>query len=75
MQRQEQERVDREHATKKAHRKRVVMIFAHQRGWKRNEGLAHQKNRFQPQEGVIGVARQPEQVMVIEPELADNDEA
>jgi hypothetical protein len=37
--------------------------------------LAHQKNRVQPHHGVIGVARQPEQVMVIEPELADNDEA
>ena len=51
------------------------MIFAHQRGRKRNEGLAHQKNRVQPHHGVIGVARQPEQVMVIEPELADDDEA
>ncbi len=75
LQRDEQQRVDREYAAEQADRKGVLRIFPRQRGRERDEGLPHQENGVQPHHPVVRIARHRQQVMVVEPELADDDEA
>jgi len=52
-----------------------VPIFAGERRRERHERLAEREQRVEPHHAVIGVAREAEQMMVVEPELADDDEA
>ena len=73
MERNEEQRVHGQHRAEEAHRQRVLRIVSHQRRGKRHEGLEHQKDRVQPHQRIVGVARQAEHVMVVQPELADDE--
>jgi len=75
LQTQEQDRIEREHGAEDAHGQQVDGIFPHQRRGKPDERLTHEEDRVQPYQRVVGMARQREHVMVVEPELADDDEA
>src|SRR5919106_1545829 len=70
-----QQRVERHHHSKQTDGQRIRGVLPHHRRWKRNEGLEHQKDRVQPHHTVVGMTGQPENVVVVQPELANNDEA
>ncbi len=75
MQSDEQQCVERHDHAESADRQGIGGVFSHHRRWKRNERLTHLKDGVQPHHAVVGVTGQPENVVVIQPELANNDEA
>jgi hypothetical protein len=61
--------------SKGADGQRIAGVLAHHRRWKRDRGLAHQKHGVQPHHGVVGMASKSQNMVVVEPKFADDDEA
>ena len=75
MQRNEEHRVYRHDHAKETHGQPIHWILAHQRGRERDERLTHEKDRIQPDHSVSGVPRECEEMVMIQPEFTNDDEA
>lgn len=71
----EEEGVEGHDDAKETDGERVRRILAHESGGKRDERLKHEEDGIDPDHAVIGLAGEAEDVVMVEPEFADDDEA